>query len=719
MAAPSNLKVIALISGGKDSLFSILHCLANGHEVVALGNLYPAQVVQDEKGHQFENELDTDSYMYQTVGHSVIKHYEDALGIALYRRALSGSAVDKSLNYSPNGTAKKGDEAEDLFLLLQDIQQKHPDANAVSTGAILSTYQRMRVESVAIRLKLTPLSFLWQYPYLSPHRDASLLEDMHTVAQDARIIKVASGGLDETFLNKLVSDPRTVARIVNKIRFYDPAVGAVLGEGGEYETLAFGGPRPLWRKKIVFASTNVLASEGGSFALHLEDSRTVEYQPEDEHGDISQLRIPPLLDAEFEYLAKEAFSPPAKSMKVSRPAGILNMGTSTGRLTNIQMPGESAEEQMRAIANVVDSKGVIATTLLLRNMSDFQAVNSIYGQIFTASLPPSRVTIATGDLLPEGCLVSFSANRFRDTIYSRSGLHVQSRSYWAPANIGPYSQAICEPLYSRSDASITSNIVHVAGQIPLVPSSMEVLTLTQIRTMDPSAEASTLTDHSVALALQHLWRIGRATNVTAWTGGIVFINAKCGPGAIEAFAHKALRQWQAIHTLSLDQQRDKEEDEIPDRGLNDITLQRPSSTDTRSPLPNAGCINSLDDIPPAYALLVADLPRGAPVEWWSMGFASKRLDWRSENMGLGVNGHTTTCRVSGTVIQWLGFERMKDVETVAELIKGEGLVLRLYATVRLPDWLADLGPLVVPCNGIWDEREQDLEAVMVAVKYGS
>ena len=38
---PERLNVIALVSGGKDSFFSLLHCLANGHRVVALANLYP------------------------------------------------------------------------------------------------------------------------------------------------------------------------------------------------------------------------------------------------------------------------------------------------------------------------------------------------------------------------------------------------------------------------------------------------------------------------------------------------------------------------------------------------------------------------------------------------------------------------------------------------------------------------------------------------------
>ena len=46
-AAPARgaerLNVIALVSGGKDSFFSLLHCMANGHRVVALANLYPAR----------------------------------------------------------------------------------------------------------------------------------------------------------------------------------------------------------------------------------------------------------------------------------------------------------------------------------------------------------------------------------------------------------------------------------------------------------------------------------------------------------------------------------------------------------------------------------------------------------------------------------------------------------------------------------------------------
>lgn len=47
-------------------------------------------------------------------------------------------------------------------------------------------------------------------------------------------------------------------------------------------------------------------------------------------------------------------------------------------------------------------------------------------------------------------------------------LHVQSRSFWAPANIGPYSQAISVP--SRKGSNDRS--VYIAGQIPLIPATM-------------------------------------------------------------------------------------------------------------------------------------------------------------------------------------------------------------------------------------------------------
>jgi diphthine-ammonia ligase len=282
----ASLNVIALISGGKDSLFSILHCQANGHTVVALANLHPAPSSNDDE--------DINSYMYQTVGHSVIPLYEEALGIPLYRQEITGTAVDSNRDYATPLQKQEQDETEDLVPLLRRVLEAHPEANAVSTGAILSTYQRTRVESVALRLGLTPLSYLWQYPLLPPYTQSSLLHDMTAIGQKAIIIKTASGGLDEDFLGLDVANYKTIARVAKAMgRYGDAGDGAILGEGGEFETLALDGPRSLWKKRIRIDNGPPGKLDGGQAVLKIKSS-TLEEKSADDAEPIDPLRIPEL-----------------------------------------------------------------------------------------------------------------------------------------------------------------------------------------------------------------------------------------------------------------------------------------------------------------------------------------------------------------------------------------------------------------------------------------
>lgn len=65
-----------------------------------------------------------------------------------------------------------GDEVEDLFILLMEVKRQLPCVMAVSSGAIASDYQRLRVESVCSRLRLISLAYMWK-------QDQSvLLQDM-------------------------------------------------------------------------------------------------------------------------------------------------------------------------------------------------------------------------------------------------------------------------------------------------------------------------------------------------------------------------------------------------------------------------------------------------------------------------------------------------------------------------------------------------------------
>lgn len=143
------MRVIGLVSGGKDSVYSLMEAVRLGHTVVALGNLYPASIA----GADGPGDTELDSFMFQSVGHNVAAALSAAMGVPLFRIATRGRAIQSSVAYvtpagSTGATGEAGDEVEDLFTLLSAIKAAFPDADAVSSGAILSNYQRTRVENV-------------------------------------------------------------------------------------------------------------------------------------------------------------------------------------------------------------------------------------------------------------------------------------------------------------------------------------------------------------------------------------------------------------------------------------------------------------------------------------------------------------------------------------------------------------------------------------------
>lgn len=166
-------------------------------------------------------------------------------------------------------------------------------------------------------------------------------------------------------------------------------------------------------------------------------------------------------------------------------------------------------------------------------MSLFLPANEKYKTYFGTS-PPSRATVAvplsSGRVrvevigfddtpLPSRPSSSSSDGKGRGSIGNRSALHVQGQSYWAPANIGPYSQAV-----------LVASRLHLAGQIPLIPAS---LTLPRAPALPKSPYP-----HQATLALQHVGRIVQALksrNATGggwegWVEGGVGWWAKCGGG---------------------------------------------------------------------------------------------------------------------------------------------------------------------------------------------
>ncbi|NWH64036.1 DPH6 ligase, partial [Geococcyx californianus] len=434
-------------SGGKDSCYNMMQCVAAGHQIVALANLRPAENTGQN------DELD--SYMYQTVGHHAIDLYADALDLPLYRGFIKGSSVNTGRLY----TTCQEDEVEDLYHLLKLVKDKE-EVEGVSVGAILSDYQRVRVEDVCRRLNLQPLAYLWR------RNQETLLKEMISSNIQAIIIKVASFGLDpDKHLGKALDQMEP-----HLLELYEKYGVHVCGEGGEYETFTL--DCPLFKKKIVVDSAEVVMHSDDAFApvaylhflkLHLEKKAsasmvndcTCEVSCKDD-----------IFPASEEDEPQENTAVVWKSLK-HNSWDFTKIFGSSGRSQNgyqwfsgitahfLPSKGKNAQEAAREAfsslqANMTSKglklKDIILVHLYMKSMKDFEVINSVYVTEFDLC-PPARVCVET--LLPDGVLflIDCLAHKYDvamdDVLHDEKlVMHVQSISHWAPASIGPYSQSI-------------------------------------------------------------------------------------------------------------------------------------------------------------------------------------------------------------------------------------------------------------------------------------
>ncbi|XP_011788061.1 PREDICTED: diphthine--ammonia ligase isoform X2 [Colobus angolensis palliatus] len=139
------MRVAALISGGKDSCYNMMQCIAAGHQIVALANLRPAenQVGSDE----------LDSYMYQTVGHHAIDLYAEAMALPLYRRTIRGRSLDTRQVY----TKCEGDEVEDLYELLKLVK-------GITRVTLLAEYDAVNLQDFHMHLEVGSQAIVYRTP---------------------------------------------------------------------------------------------------------------------------------------------------------------------------------------------------------------------------------------------------------------------------------------------------------------------------------------------------------------------------------------------------------------------------------------------------------------------------------------------------------------------------------------------------------------------------
>ncbi|KAG6821596.1 hypothetical protein H0H93_000105 [Arthromyces matolae] len=285
-----------------------------------------------------------------------------------------------------------------------------------------------------------------------------LFEEMISAGMEAIIIKVAGIGLTTKHLGKTLSEMHSTLMKLNQ------QYGAhICGEGGEYETLTL--DCPLFKHRIVLTEVETVIHSDNAFAtvafLRIKNAHLEAKSPLPDFT----LKIPDLLDEEFVAL-RDAVEVTMPCIRTERPillpteepgigaAGSRRIGpwVSVCDITrDIREPvvaltiEEEVTECFKALETRLSEFGLdvsncVNINIFLSDITFFTQVNAVYSTFFGSS-PPARACVAVD--LPNHIRICLDCIAFvEEAPNDRQALHVQSLSYWAPANIGPYSQAI-------------------------------------------------------------------------------------------------------------------------------------------------------------------------------------------------------------------------------------------------------------------------------------
>lgn len=131
------------------------------------------------------------------------------------------------------------DEVEDLFKAIKDLKEKII-FDSICSGAILSNYQKLRIENICKRLNLKSITPLWK-------RDQKILLNDISKNIDAIIIKIATPILNKEHIGINIKE-------INNINITDKYFNWC-GEGGEYETLTL--DTIFFKKKIIIKNKEI------------------------------------------------------------------------------------------------------------------------------------------------------------------------------------------------------------------------------------------------------------------------------------------------------------------------------------------------------------------------------------------------------------------------------------------------------------------------------
>jgi diphthine-ammonia ligase len=284
---------------------------------------------------------------------------------------------------------------------------------------------------------------------------------------DAVLVKAAVFGLN----------PRNVlGKSISELKEQLLMIGNPCGEGGEFETITL--DSPLFKEeKIELKSYSIVGDRldnewdpCGNFQIETFDV-VKKLSPAKE---VSFQILRDLVIQKCIFLNNNHAQSHSIGSKMFPRFSIIPEGRKTFVFYHTTRSGISfsvAPEKCDSIQNMLNSwniserglviKDALTIALYVPSMKEFGSLNKLYNEYFDVD-PPSRCCVEIPSSFFYGDCVYISK------FWTKTSLHVQSISSWAPACIGPYSQA------TQCFVSEKSKLSFLAGQIPLVPITMQI-----------------------------------------------------------------------------------------------------------------------------------------------------------------------------------------------------------------------------------------------------
>ena len=210
------MMLASLFSGGKDSTYAIHTVQKQGHDIVCLLSIFP----KSDESH--------------------LLHHPNMQWTTLQ---------SKSMNIPQLSISSDSDDTDVELSLLEILLQKAKDQfgiEGVVHGGIKSNFQKNKFETICSKLGLIVIAPLWGFK--SPQYMNDLLDSQFKFI----ITAVSSGGLDDSWLGKLISKYN-----IGTLQYLSQKFGFNLNfEGGEAETFVIDCPLFANPIKIIQSKKN-------------------------------------------------------------------------------------------------------------------------------------------------------------------------------------------------------------------------------------------------------------------------------------------------------------------------------------------------------------------------------------------------------------------------------------------------------------------------------